>query len=168
MIATPAPDDAVPWVGSDNRVAYDALAGLPPGEAVRSLTTTLDAAFGGAPELDALLGMLSTGEADASVLDTPGTRERLERMLERSVEQGTLGLAADLVGYGVQEWGFAVEAVASPALLLYGAEDALIGRRHAEWYAERLPDSRLELVPGRGHLLVVPEWRRVLDFLLPA
>jgi pimeloyl-ACP methyl ester carboxylesterase len=77
-------------------------------------------------------------------------------------------MAADLIGYGVQEWGFAVESAEPPALLLYGAEDAVAGRRHAEWYAARLPDSRLEVVPGRGHLLAIPEWDRVLGFLLPA
>ncbi|PPF66469.1 alpha/beta hydrolase [Rathayibacter tritici] len=167
VIGTPAPDDAVPWVGEENRVELARLAALPLDEAVRSLTRTLEAAFGSAPGVDTLVGMLASGNADAAVLETPGVRARLGRMLERAVAQGALGIAADLVGYGVQDWGFAVEAAASPALLLYGAEDAVAGRLHAEWYAARLPDSRLEVVPGRGHLLAIPEWDRVLGFLLP-
>jgi pimeloyl-ACP methyl ester carboxylesterase len=168
VIGTPAPDDAVPWVGDENRAELARLADLPLDEAVRSLTRTLEGAFGQTPAPDALLGMLGSGDADTAVLETPGVRERLSRMLERAVAQGALGMAADLIGYGVQEWGFAVESAEPPALLLYGAEDAVAGRRHAEWYAARLPDSRLEVVPGRGHLLAIPEWDRVLGFLLPA
>lgn len=168
VIATPAPDDAVPWVSEENRAALEALAALPLAEAVRSLSASLEAALGAAPSPEALLGMLGAGETNTSILDAPGVRGRLDRMLERAVAQGTLGMAADLIGYGVQEWGFAVEDVVSPTLLLYGAEDVVVGRRHAEWYATRLPDSRLEFVPGRGHLLAIPEWERVLTFLLPA
>ncbi|MWV29605.1 alpha/beta fold hydrolase [Rathayibacter iranicus] len=168
VIATPAPDDAVPWVGDENRAVFEALAALPLAEAVRSLSASLDAAIGIAPGPDALLGMLGAAEADTSVLEAPGVRKRLDRMLERAVAQGTLGVAADLIGYGVQEWGFAVEDVVSPTLLLYGAEDAVVGRRHAEWYAGRLPDSRLDFVPDRGHLLALSEWERVLTFLLSA
>lgn len=168
VVATPAPDDAVPWVGEQNRAELARLAALPLDEAVRSLARTLEAAFGTVPGVDALLGMLGLGDADAAVLEAAGVRERLSRMLERAVAQGTVGLAADLVGYGVQDWGFAVESAASPALLLYGAEDAVAGRLHAEWYAARLPDSRLDVIVGRGHLLAIPEWNRVLDFLVPA
>ncbi|PPF29752.1 alpha/beta hydrolase [Rathayibacter sp. AY1F7] len=168
VIGTPAPDGAVPWVGDENRAELARLADLPLDEAVRALTRTLEGAFGPTPAPDALFGMLGSGDADTAVLEAPGVRERLSRMLERAVAQGALGMAADLIGYGVQEWGFAVESAEPPALLLYGAEDAVAGRRHAEWYAARLPDSRLEVVPGRGHLLAIPEWDRVLGFLLPA
>ncbi|MWV48836.1 alpha/beta fold hydrolase [Rathayibacter sp. VKM Ac-2803] len=167
VIATPAPDDAVPWVGDDNRAMLEAWRDLPLAEAVRRLTATLDGAFGPAPDPAAMLGMLGASEADASVLELPGVRDRLLRMLERAAAQGNLGSAADIVGYTLQEWGFAVEGVPSPALLLYGAEDAVVGRVHGEWYAARLLDSRLEVVPDRGHLVAVSEWGRVLDFLLP-
>ena len=49
--------------------------------------------------------------ADEDVLEAPGVRERLLAMLERAVAQGNLGQAADIVGYTLQEWGFAVETV---------------------------------------------------------
>ncbi|QHC65639.1 alpha/beta fold hydrolase [Rathayibacter sp. VKM Ac-2759] len=168
VIATPAPDDQVPWVGDDNRAMLEAWRERPLAEAVRSLAAMLDGAFGPAPDPAAMLGMLGASEADAPVLEAPGVRDRLLRMLERAAAQGNLGSAADIVGYTLQEWGFAVEGVSSPALLLYGAEDAVVGRTHGEWYAARLPDSRLEVVPDRGHLLAVSEWSRVLDFLLPS
>ncbi|SMH43884.1 Pimeloyl-ACP methyl ester carboxylesterase [Rathayibacter oskolensis] len=168
VIATPAPDEQVPWVGDDNRAMLEPLRELPLDAAVRSLTATLDGAFGSAPDPAAMLGMLGASDVDAAVLEAPGVRDRLLRMLERAAAQGNVGSAANIIGYSIQEWGFAVEGVASPALLLYGAEDALVGRAHADWYAARLPDSRLELVPDRGHLVAVSEWSRVLDFLLPS
>ncbi|NQX04903.1 alpha/beta hydrolase [Rathayibacter sp. VKM Ac-2856] len=167
VLGTPAPDDAVPWIGEQNRTMLEQLRGLPLDEAVRSLTAALDGAFGSAPAPEALLGMLGADEADAAVLEAPGVRERLLAVLERAAAQGNVGQAADILGYTLQEWGFAVESVDAPALLLYGAEDAAVGRLHGEWYAARLPDSRLEVVPGRGHLLAVSEWDRVLSFLLP-
>lgn len=167
VVGTPAPDADVPWVGDDNRRMLSALHGIPLDEAVAALVAALDDAFGPSPDATALLGMLGASEVDAPVLEAPGVRDRLLRMLERAGAQGNLGAAADIVGYSVQEWGFAVEGVDAPALLLYGAEDAVVGRTHGEWYAARLPDSRLEVVPERGHLLAVPEWERVLSFLLP-
>jgi len=167
VLGTPAPDDAVPWVGEQNRAMLEQLRELPVDEAVRSLAAALDAAFGSSPGPEALLRVLGGDAADVSVLEAPGVRDRLLAMLERAVAQGNLGQAADIVGYTLQEWGFAVETVDAPALLLYGGEDATVGRQHGEWYAARLPDSRLEVVPGRGHLLAVSEWERVLAFLLP-
>ncbi|KQQ08556.1 alpha/beta fold hydrolase [Rathayibacter sp. Leaf296] len=168
VLATPAPDDAVPWVGDDNRAMLESLRALAPADAVRALGTMLGEAFGPDPDPAALLGMLGTAGADAPLLEAPGVRDRLLRMLERAAAQGTTGMAADIVGYTLLDWGFAVDQVASPALLLYGAEDPEVGRVHGEWYAARLADSRLEVVPGRGHLLAVSEWDRVLSFLLPA
>ncbi|MBF4463190.1 MULTISPECIES: alpha/beta fold hydrolase [unclassified Rathayibacter] len=168
VIATPAPDEEVPWVGEDNRAMLERLRAEPLDAAVRSLSLILEGAFGPAPDAATMLGMLGASEVDAPVLDAPGVRERLERMLQRAAAQGTVGMAADIVGYMLQGWGFAVEGVASPTLLLYGAEDAVVGCVHGEWYAARLPDSRLEVVPGRGHLLAVSEWDRVLSFLLSA
>jgi pimeloyl-ACP methyl ester carboxylesterase len=168
VIGTPAPDDQVPWVGDENRAALGRLGELPLDSAVRSLAATLGGAFGASPAPEALLGMLGATDADAPVFETPGARDRLLRMLERAAAQGNLGQAADIIGYTVQEWGFAVEGVDAPALLLYGAEDHVVTRAHGDWYAARLPDSRLEIVPERGHLLAISEWDRVLSFLLPS
>jgi pimeloyl-ACP methyl ester carboxylesterase len=53
-------------------------------------------------------------------------------------------------------------------LLLYGSHDPLAGPRHGRWWAERLPDAQLEVVPDAGHLLVVPTWARTLSHLVPS
>jgi pimeloyl-ACP methyl ester carboxylesterase len=42
--------------------------------------------------------------------------------------------------------------VASPTLLLWGAEDRLVPPAHGEAYREALPDARLMLLPDCGHM----------------
>ena len=42
-----------------------------------------------------------------------------------------------------------------PALAVWGADDRMVPRSHAEAYAERLGDARLEIVGGGGHSIQV-------------
>jgi pimeloyl-ACP methyl ester carboxylesterase len=46
--------------------------------------------------------------------------------------------------------------------LWYGDAD-WIGPAHGRWYADRLADSQLNIVPGAGHLLPLTNWRAILD-----
>ncbi len=48
----------------------------------------------------------------------------------------------------------------APTLILHGTADNVVDVRNAELIAERVPDARVELVPGCGHLLPweQPEW----------
>jgi pimeloyl-ACP methyl ester carboxylesterase len=51
--------------------------------------------------------------------------------------------------------------------LLYGSVDPVAGSRHGAWWQKRLPNARLEVVPGAGHLLILPMWARTLSHLAP-
>jgi pimeloyl-ACP methyl ester carboxylesterase len=42
-------------------------------------------------------------------------------------------------------------AVRAPALVVHGEPDGVVPRSAAELYAARLPNARLEIVPGCGH-----------------
>jgi pimeloyl-ACP methyl ester carboxylesterase len=44
--------------------------------------------------------------------------------------------------------------VGSPTLILAGDADAIVPVRNARILAARIPDSRLMIVPGAGHLLL--------------
>jgi pimeloyl-ACP methyl ester carboxylesterase len=83
-------------------------------------------------------------------------------MLRAAFAQGAGGLAADILGYCTQPWGFEPEDVAARTLLLYGSHDPLAGPRHGQWWEEHLPNARLEVVPDAGHLVVIPAWSRIL------
>lgn len=62
---------------------------------------------------------------------------------------GTSFDAADRVG-----------AIAAPTLILHGTADAVVDPRNAALLAELLPDARVELFEGRGHLFFWEEPER--------
>jgi pimeloyl-ACP methyl ester carboxylesterase len=122
---------------------------------------------GGMGDASAGAALLGAGDADEDVLDDESARGRIEAMLTEAYVQGSTGLAADIVGYSLHAWDFAPSEVTAKVLLLYGREDATLRTAHGRWWQQRLPNARLEVCPGRGHLLVVPMWARVLSHLYP-
>ncbi|PZS05269.1 MAG: alpha/beta hydrolase [Pseudonocardiales bacterium] len=164
VVATPAPNDEVPWIPEEYAKALEAMRELPADEAQATLVGML----GQQPDSPASrLASLGSGGADDDDLAVPGALERLEAMLELAHAQGAAGSAADILGYCLHPWGFEPADVAAKTLLLYGAADPILTTAHGRWYQRRLPDSRLETSPNAGHLLVMRRWDRVLSFLAP-
>jgi len=164
LVGTPAPDTFVPWVGDDNRAMLESWRGMPLSSAVDSLKATFDGFAGAAPSGESQLPQLANPEVDGDVLVT--ARDRLVGMLDDAMLQGNVGVATDIVSYTLMDLGFDPVHVAQRTLLLYGAKDP-IGNAHASWYRSHLVDARVEMVPDRGHLLIVPLWDRVLSHLAP-
>ena len=50
---------------------------------------------------------------------------------------------------------------------MFGAADPAVGAAHARWWKDALPDARIEMAPGAGHLVLLPLWGRVLSHLAP-
>jgi pimeloyl-ACP methyl ester carboxylesterase len=167
VVATPAPDEEVPWIDPSQRVELERFRTLAPGDAHAELNARLGALVPEDPFSGDALWLLAAVTSDEPALSNPGVRDRLGEMLRAAFAQGTTGLAADIAGYCLQPWGFEPEAVAAKTLLLYGSHDPLAGPRHGRWWRERLPDAHLEIVPGAGHLLLIPMWSRVLSHLTP-
>lgn len=57
--------------------------------------------------------------------------------------------------------------VAAKTLLIFGSADPLTGHSHGAQWQKRLPNARLEMVPGGDHDLLTEKWKRVLSFLAP-
>jgi pimeloyl-ACP methyl ester carboxylesterase len=167
ILATPAPDDEVPWIGDEQRDELERLRKLAPDEAQAELCRRLRAVVPEDPDSPEALWLLGAGAADEAALRQEGVRTRLGEMLRAAFVQGPRGLAADIAGFCLQPWGFEPEAVQAKTLLLYGSRDPLAGPKHGRWWQSRLPDARLEVVPGAGHLLIVPTWARALSHLAP-
>ncbi|GAB3249901.1 alpha/beta hydrolase [Nocardioides dilutus] len=63
-------------------------------------------------------------------------------------------------------WAFDVTAVRCPTSLWYGEQDQR-ARPGGEWFAARIPDARLHVVPGATHLAtLLRSWEEILAALL--
>lgn len=184
IIATPAPDDVVPWVQPEHRemaaamrqdpttavatlTAIFASEGDPTGGAADDSTDPPAAGADGTDGEDDLTAMVTGGgEADAALLADPAIRGRVEAMLGLGFQAGPAGVATDIVADQIVPWGFDVASVGVPVTLVYGDADAVITPAHGRWYADQLVDADLRVVPGAGHLVVITEWAAILDSLL--
>jgi pimeloyl-ACP methyl ester carboxylesterase len=151
----------------DHAVALEALRDSGPAAAHAALSRQLAPLIPRDAHGPDALALLAASPADNAALARPGARERLGRMLESAFAQGTTGLASDIAGYCLQPWGFAPAAVQAKTLLLYGSKDPIAASRHGSWWQKHLPNARLELVPGAGHLLILSMWARALSHLAP-
>jgi pimeloyl-ACP methyl ester carboxylesterase len=168
VVATPAPDDEVPWIDPGQRAELERLGGLGPEDVHAALAGGLDSLVPGDPFSDDALWLLAAaGTSDAAALRSPGVRRRLGETLRAAFAQGATGLAADIAGYCLQPWGFEPEEVTAETLLLYGSRDPIAPRPHARWWQERLPNARLEVAPDAGQLVLVARWSRALAHLAP-
>jgi pimeloyl-ACP methyl ester carboxylesterase len=167
VVATPAPDDEVPWVAPEQRDAFEWLRNLTPEEAHAELGERLRSLVPSDPFSADALWLLAAVTSDEPALRGAGVRTRLGEMLRAAFAQGARGLAADIAGYCLRPWGFEPEDVQAKTLLLYGSHDPLARPEHGRWWEARLPDASLEVVPEAGHLLVIPMWSRVLSHVAP-
>jgi pimeloyl-ACP methyl ester carboxylesterase len=167
VLGTPAPDAEIPWIAREQRDDLERLRALASEEAHAELAERLGSVVPEDPHSPEALWLLGAGSADEAALRADGVRARLGEMLRAAFVQGARGLAADIAGYCLQPWGFEPETVHAKTLLLYGSRDPLADPRHGRWWQSRLPDARLEVARGAGHLLLIPMWARVLSHLVP-
>jgi pimeloyl-ACP methyl ester carboxylesterase len=167
VVATPAPDDEIHWVDPEQRAVLERLRALAPEVAHAELESRLRSIVPMDPFVPEALWLLAALTSDEPALADADVRARLGEMLRASFAQGTQGLAADIAGYCLRPWGFEPEEVTAKTLLVYGTRDPLAGPRHGRWWQSRIPDSRLEVVPDAGHLVLLPTWGRILAHLAP-
>lgn len=171
IVATPAPNEHVQWIDRPLQAEAERLGQLPAGEAQRELSDMLrgqlDAVRAAESEGDVPAELVGAGTVDEEVLGRPGVRDRLGRSLRDAYRQGAGGVAADILSYTARPWGFDPAEVRAKTLIVGGQADPIAGNAHAAWYRRAVPGARMEMVPGAGHLVIVPAWGRVLSHLAP-
>jgi pimeloyl-ACP methyl ester carboxylesterase len=80
---------------------------------------------------------------------------------------GARGLAREMQLIGAP-WGFDPHAVEVPALLWYGGADPLTPPQMGHYLSDALPNARLTVYPGEGHMVYVTHWEEILTQLREA
>jgi pimeloyl-ACP methyl ester carboxylesterase len=82
------------------------------------------------------------------------------------LEPGVDGWLDDNLAF-VEPWGFELEAINRPVLLLHGDDDRFVPVSHARWLAVRIPGVDARIDPHDGHLtLAVRRVREAHEWLL--
>jgi pimeloyl-ACP methyl ester carboxylesterase len=100
--------------------------------------------------LDEIAAELS--EADRRALARPEVRRVFRQAIAASIRDGLDGWIDDDVAF-LNLWGFDLEAITQPTLLLQGECDVLVPRDHMAYLASKVPGARLEIVARGGHTL---------------
>lgn len=103
--------------------------------------------------------------SDASMLARGQVRQNISRGAEEAFRQGHEGVAADMLLVFRFKWGFRPEDVEHPVELWYGDEDRMTPVEVGRGLASLLPDARLRVSPGAGHLLHIKYWEDILQTL---
>jgi pimeloyl-ACP methyl ester carboxylesterase len=81
-------------------------------------------------------------------------------------EHGVDGWLDDDLAF-VNGWGFDLDAISRPTLLLHGDDDRFVPVAHGHWLAERIPGVEARIDAGDGHLtLLERRMREVNEWLL--
>jgi len=151
-------------MGEDNHIEFGKV--LDGEQALRTFCEpAADAMFSAKPEelvqlLDSLLG-----PEDKSVL-TGRFAEYLLECDHHGLEHGVDGWIDDDFAF-LEPWGFKVEDISTPVLLLHGEDDRFVPVSHARWLAARIPGVEARIDAADGHLtLLERRMREVNTWLL--
>lgn len=85
-------------------------------------------------------------------------------IVEAATANGFDGMVADLVS-AMTAWGFDLEAVSAPTLIMHGTADRMVPSSHGEWLAAHCPAAELRLQAGEGHISVLDSAAGALGWL---
>lgn len=97
----------------------------------------------------------------------PEVGARLFAAATGGLRQGSRGLAQEFTVFA-RPWHFELADVRVPVELWHGTEDRNVPFRIAQEVARRLPDGRLRVLDGEGHLAVYAHLEEILDSVVAA
>jgi 3-oxoadipate enol-lactonase len=116
---------------------------------------TVQLMTGGATLRQFVENALAPGPDPELVDRTLRHREATAQPLDAWSAQAAAGATFDALGR--------IARVEAPTLILHGTEDAVVDSRNSSLLASRIPDSRVELFPGGGHLFFWEQPDRFVD-----
>lgn len=102
--------------------------------------------------------------ADQTIMDRPEIRELCITTEVEAFKPGMKGMAWD-VRLITRPWGFKLEDIIVPVHIWHGTVDNVTSVRMAQYMASKIPNSKLTVCPGEGHMLLIPRWEDILTAL---
>jgi pimeloyl-ACP methyl ester carboxylesterase len=92
--------------------------------------------------------------------------EELAASFREALRVGADGWVDDDLAF-VSPWGYDLDAIAVPVSLWQGSADLMVPFAHGRWLAAALPQARVHLVEGEGHLSIgVGHAQQIVDELV--
>jgi pimeloyl-ACP methyl ester carboxylesterase len=99
--------------------------------------------------------MRSFPPADRTVLTEWGPPDRALGFVREAVRQGTEGCVQDYRIFG-DPWGFSLGEITAPVQIWEGSDDRTGPPDYREFLRQHIPDASVTVVPGEGHLSLLP------------
>lgn len=106
-------------------------------------------------------------EADREVMTNSRQQELMIMAGPEAFRQGIRGLVHE-AHICAGPWGFDPAAIKPPVFIWHGDLDTNVPLHMAQHLAARIPDSRLTIYRGEGHLIVPKHWTEIRTALLSA
>ena len=98
-----------------------------------------------------LLENFDLSESDRAQLRRPELAQVIRESVHEEAANGVWGWVDDDLAF-LEPWGFAVDAIRTPALVRYGRGDVLVPEAHGAWLAANVPGCVVKVDEGSGHL----------------
>lgn len=93
------------------------------------------------------------GDADRAVL-TGELADFISGNMKNGLREGADGWIDDDLAF-VQPWGFSLDAIPCPVLVVQGGDDRFVPKAHGEWLAAHIPGAEAWIDDENGHLTLV-------------
>ena len=104
-------------------------------------------------------------KADDEQILQPEVRETCVKAEVEAFRPGLRGMGWD-ARLLTRPWGFPLEEIQVPVYIWHGTEDQDASLQMGKYVASQIPQSRMTICQGEGHLLLFPHWEEILSQII--
>ena len=102
---------------------------------------------------------------DNQIFDIPEIRELCIQSDTEAYRHGLQAFAWD-IRLITRPWGFSLDEIKVPVHLWHGTVDNSTSISMARYMAQKIPNGKLTVCDGEGHMLLIPRWEEILKTLI--